>query len=174
MSSKRRPRSMYIQVLKTSKIKNYHFDISVSQLFSKLEAEDRIYAATCSICEPSQLDTGPPTQATVRCKVCKEAKPLQAFSPDKQHHQKNKTHWACLECQYPTCSASGCNAKPDRPHIGAFMCAKCRYPPCVGCGKARPTRSHSKDNSVQVKPVWKCIDCRAKLTGANSKENQVL
>ena len=140
----------------------------------KLEAEDRIYAATCSSCGLSQLDTGPPTQATVRCKVCKEAKPLQAFSSARQHSHKNKDEWACLECEYPTCSASGCNAKPDRPHIGAFMCAKCRYPPCIGCGKARPPRSHIKDNSVQVKPVWKCIDCRAKLTGANSEDNQLL
>ena len=54
-------------------------------------------------------------------------------------------------------------------HVGA----KCRYPPCVGCEKATPKQSHSKDNSVQIKPAWKCIDCRAKLTGANSEENQV-
>ena len=60
---------------------------------------------------------------------------------------------------YPTCSGSGCDAKPERPHIGEYMCEKCLYPPCASCGRKRPRQSNSQSNSVHVKAVWRCGEC---------------
>ena len=135
-----------------------YFNVTV---LLNLEAEDKTYKATCSICEASAVDTEHASQETVRCKVYKTAKPLHAFSP--AHRSQRKSTWACPECQYPTCSASGCKTKPEKPQTsGNWMCSSCRYPPCVGCGIDRPRRSNSKDNSVTETPIWKCADCRGK------------
>ena len=135
------------------------------KMLMNLEAEDKCYRTTCSICEASNMDKEQASE-TVRCKICEKTKPLHAFSPAK-HMRKHmrKCDWACLDCEFPTCASTGCNAKPDRAQATqGWMCENCRYPPCVTCGKKRPHRSHSKDNSVKTKPTWRCADCRASCT----------
>ena len=127
----------------------------------KLEADGVLYRATCCACEASQEEKRSSSKIRFRCQACEKQLPRHAFSPARYHH-KDKSDWACLECEYPTCSGSGCDAKPDRPHIGEYMCAKCLYPPCVGCGKPRPRRSNGKSMSVHVQATWTCADCRPK------------
>ena len=123
-----------------------------------LEAEDKCYRATCIICEASNVDKEQASE-TVRCKICEKTKPLHAFSPAK--HMR-KCDWACLDCEFPTCASTGCNARPDKAQTTqGWMCENCRYPPCITCGKKRPHRSHNKDNSVTAKPTWRCATCTA-------------
>ena len=96
----------------------------------------------------------------VRCKFCEKTKPLHAFRPSKDMLHKHKCDWACLDCEFPTCASTSCNARPDKAQTTqGWMCEKCRYPPCITCGKKRPHRSHHKDNSVTAKPTWRCATC---------------
>ena len=127
-----------------------------------LEAEDKSYRATCSICEASAVDTDHASQQTVRCKVCQKAQPLHAFRPSKH----NRDDWACLKCEFPTCSSSGCSAKPDKPQSSVeWTCSNCRYnrryPPCITCSQKRPRYNNGKEISLETMPTWRCAKCRA-------------
>ena len=81
------------------------------QVLLNTEAEDKSYRATCSICEASNVDTEHTSEEALRCKVSDKTNPSHAFRPD---NHKRKCDWACLDCESPSCTATGCNVKPDR------------------------------------------------------------
>ena len=119
-----------------------------------------LYKAVCSTCE--NADAHPTSQPKACCRICNQEQPLDAFRYAQRTNYYNKgrkTQMACRTCEFPTCSGIGCEEKPDKPHIGGFMCPKCLYPPCVSCGRARPRQSHSRDLSIRTTPTWTCNAC---------------